>query len=524
MFPSQPRRTRSAPKLRTSSDRPTRAWGSEKQKLSKSYTKEKVVDDSSEPWYIASTDDSTGQSKPCQKKSIKLSFRKKLFFASKKESKSTSDLVEEKKKSIQPPTLLLKPPEQVVDWYKVVDSPLLLSKETPRSKIELSASSPNLHEITIESDLPDPSSSAIVPSNVALAAYPPSPYELTCSPQSFTSYLEEVKSPRIAGRSRSFGYHNAISSPLALTSGTKCEVSEECDTDKLRRPPHLSFGRKSGRHSLSESFPPSPTFASNNHSVLNTSPSNLSFGRTHCNSIGGRCEQHTVTQYPGHPKTTIAQRVPVKGSPQASPTSYYVPRRIKTSHSFNAQTSYSVNALDYIEGNYEPKSRSMVCECAPYVPREEPSVFKFPVPFQRGGSERSPLRYKAYRASYLNAIITAPLRRPSHLTSTPTHTYPTHTNVTPTFSYIGRSSTPPSSRSPASQIGSSQSPASQIGSLQSVRSDASESFSLFDTQSEICSGGRPRSYGNSGRVFQNCRGQRAYRSMVLTKRRILFSM
>lgn len=519
MFPSQPRRTKSAPKSR-SSDKPTSAWG-ENQKISKSYSAEEIVEESAEPWYIASTDDSTGQSKPCQKKSIKLSFRKKLSISSKKESKSTSDLIEKKKKSFRPPSLLLKPPEQVDDWYKVLDSPLLIGKETSRSKIELSASSPNLHEMTIESDspdppdLPNPSFSAIMPSNIALAAYPPSPYELSSSPQSFTSYLEEVKSPRIATRSRSFGSHNVIPrSPLALTPVTKfTNFEEECDTDECRGSPHLSFGRQSGRHSLSESYPSSNFASTNNHSVLNTSPSNLSFGRTCCNSIVGRYEQHAVTHYPGHPKTTVAQRVPVKGSPQASPTFYHVPRRMKTSHSFNAHTSYSVNALDYIEGH---KSRSMVCECAPYVPREEPSVFKFPVPVQRGGSERSPLRYKAYRSSYLNAIITAPLRRLSHLTSTPTHTHPTHNSVTPTFSRIGRSSTPPSPRSPVSQIGS-------LISL-SVGSDASEAFSLVDTQSEICSGGRPRSYGNSGRVFQSCRGQRAYRSMMLTKRRILFSM
>ncbi len=416
----------------------------------------------------------------------------------------------------------------------------------------------------------DPIQMVVVPSNVALAAYPPSPYEFSCSPKSFASYLEEPKSPQFIGHSPSFPSHTLPLSPLTLKPGTKhtqCDASEtsEVSGDSVRR--QLSFGRTFFHQIKTTSFP-GPD--SKHTTVLNTSQSNFSFGRTRQVSIGDKGEQrdYKLTQYPGHNKVLMA-RVPVKGSPQASPTSHYHQglRKIRNSHSFTAQTSYSADGLDSIDGNRRPKSSSMVCGYVPCIPRHAPSgsghtpsasghtpsasghapsMFRWPAPTQE-----SPSCYRRHRTSYLNAVVTDPLRGPSHFSSTPMRTL-NPSPPSPSFSCIGLGHSPvassphdhtgrlghsPVTSSPHDYTGRlghsliTSSPhdhtGSDIGSLVSLSapSDASESFfSLFDTQSEIGFGSRVRGYGNNGRAYQSCRGQRVYRSMLLAKRHVLLSM
>ncbi len=532
MLPRQPHRSKSAPKSQ-SSKQPTHAWG-EKRKPSKADIKERPLDDS---LFKVSTENICEESKPSRKKSIKLSFRKKISSASKKESKSTSDLVtDKKKKTVQPLSLLLNPPDLVEDWYNVNDSPILSSKGvhfkhcSSVPKIELSVSSPNLQQLTQpEEDQPDTVETAVVPSIVALAAYPPSPYELSSSPKSFDSYLDEPTSPSIVGRSRSFVTNQGLPpSPLAVMPSTKvkgCEAREESEAvDNVRR--QLSFGQRSCRQIHATSFPG----PNSNHSVLNTSQSNFSFGRTQQQYNAE--DDHKLTQYPGHKRVLMA-RVPLKGSPQASPrSSYHRSQRLRNSHSFTAQTSYSADALDSIDSNHGPKSSSMVCGHTPYVPRHTHtitgyahsasgpastltgpahSVFRFSSP------SSSPSRYKVHRASYLNAVVNkVPLRRPSHityLTSTPSHALNLNP-ASPSLSYIGVSPVTPSSYNMSSDVGS-------LVSLSPT--DVSE-FSIYDTQSEIGFGGRSRYYSSSGRAYSSCRGQRAYRSMILAKRHVLLSM
>ena len=560
MFPSQPHRHKSAPTSH-SHRQPTRAWD-----IIHKHSMAGSKDSVNSTWYKDVTDDGQ-QSKVKRRKSIKLSFRKKLSITSKKnkmESKSLEELIDDKKRPARPLSLLFKPPEMVEDWYKSMDSPLLhvAGREMPQQKpnipvprIELSVSSPHLQQVSTEGGLPGPptgggllsgpptegnlqpapptegnllpgpptevglSPSAVLPSDVALAAYPPSPYELTKSSKSFVSYLEEAKMfTQAIARSKSLGSRHAVPpSPLALIPSPRVTTSgqtSEADAGSVGFS-QLSFGRRSGRQVLTPGSPASCSTTPSKRSVQSTNTPNYSFGRscTRSKSAGSRYEMCTATQYPGHNRPQpVPQRVPVKKSPPAArvatpPSSES--HRMKQSRSFNAQTSYSADALDCLEGECKRKASSMVCGYGPYVPKGGSSMFRFP--FQRGGSERSPFRHKGQRSGHNRSAITAPLRRPSLLTSTSTHNH----TFTSSYSGVHRSSTPTSPR--ISQTGS-------IISL-SAYSDLSESVgSLLDTQSEIWSAGRSHSFANRRSTFTRCRGQRPYQSLVISKRQIWMSM
>ena len=538
------------------------------------------------PWYNSDIDPRKGRQKSSFHGNKRFSFRKRhfstgrLLITSKKAankveaSKSTGDLIDtsEKKKKSRPLSLLLKPPEQVEDWYKSVDTPNANTKRKLSNPeiFVLSASSPNLHQVAVnDSPLPGPSMSNIVPGEVALSAYPPSPYEMDIIKNPFTSYMDQMfnensKSPlsRKTGRSKSFSRKPSLTlippSPLTLSPSARLSTKsgstrtsiphnfEGCDGSRTSGPQTLSFGRNSGRYLVPTSLPsPNKSPPSLGKPVPNRYERNG--GRVRCHSTSSS-PFSTKTDYPLSPNKLTPQLVPVQGSIHASSKSA-TPTQL--SRSFSSQASYSADALDSWDCEYPPKAQSMVN--GGYRRSSQQSVFNFPPPFRRGGSERLSSRSQGQRSFVGNTPTFSHARNmtaPSYhhpVTSTPTYPHsrhsttstPTHTRfrrpTTCSLSYIRSSTTPTHTHS--RYVSSTQSAVNQSSLAASPRRGSILSFSAYsdlsasagsiiDTQSEIWSTGR-QCYGsgsNHTQAFAARRGQRAFRSLIFPKRRLMTCM
>ena len=550
------------------------------------------------PWYKRNSNPLKPQQKRSFRGSRRFSFRKRHFSSSgklsitskkaaakKEASKSTGDLIdtsEGKKKKSRPLSLFLKPPEQVDDWYKSLDTPNGNTKQklsNPQIFV-LAASSPNIDKVAVRaSPLPDPPMSNVVPGEVALLAYPPSPYELDMVKNPFTSYLDQVlnENSRSAGyktgRSQSFSRKPSLAlippSPLTLSPSTRLFAvsgstptsnSEGCDGGG---PQTLSFGRNQGRRYLVPTYLTSP----------NKSPSSLkkpfpnryerSGGRARCHSLSSTAPFSTKTNSPLTAHKLTPQLVPVRGSIPKSATHT---QRLKPSRSFSSRASYSADALDNLDCEYSPKAQSMVnsgytCEYSPKAQSmvnsgytckrsSQHTIFTFPSPFRKGDSERLSSRSQSQRSFGSNTPtfsharnMTAPSHHRRPVTSTPTYPHtrhtitsaPTHTRTRhPTIcslSYIRSSTTPTHTHSryvssPRAAVNKTSLAASSsrcsILSFSAYSDISTTAGSIVDTQSEIWSTGR-QCYGNGrnhARPFVPRRGQRAFRSLVFPRRRL----